>query len=407
MNTHDQGPSEPGEAPAEDLPLSGVRVLEFCHTVMGPTCGLMLADLGAKVIKVEPAPQGDRTRVLQGFVVGAFSYYNRNKKSIGLNLKTAEGRKILHRLIADADVVAENYGPGTAERLGMGYEELSKINPRLIYCALKGFLPGPYENRAALDEVAQFMPGLAYMTGPPGQPLRAASSVIDMLGGIFGAMAIMAALRQREKTGLGRKVQSSLFESSAFLVGQYMAGQAVTGVEPVPLPVRGRSWAIYETFDTGDGEKVFLGLTSNNHWNTFCDVFERPDLKADPNFDTNEKRLEAYDFVRPLVQSVVERYTVEEIIDLLAPKGIPIAPVARPGDLFEDPHLNASGGLLETMMTTGNTAGLPSLPMSIAGARLGLRLDPPQLGEHTHEVMARIGLSEEDVDSLIDNEILR
>ncbi|MDH3641185.1 MAG: CoA transferase [Gammaproteobacteria bacterium] len=393
--------------PAEELPLAGVRVLEFCHTVMGPTCGLMLADLGAEVIKVEPAPQGDRTRVLQGFVVGAFSYFNRNKKSIGLNLKSEEGREILHRLVADADVVAENYGPGTAERLGMGYEELAKVNPRLIYCALKGFLPGPYEHRAALDEVAQFMTGLAYMTGPPGQPLRAATSVIDMLGGIFGAMGIMGALRQRETTGRGCKVRSALFESSAFLVGQYMAGQAVTGVPPVPLPVRGRSWAIYETFDTRDGGKVFLGLTSNNHWKTFCDVFERPDLKADPRYDTNEKRLDAYDFIRPLVQSVVLNYTAEEIIDLLAPEGIPIGQVGQPGDLFEDEHLNAAGGLLATMMTTGERAKLPALPFTIAGERMGLRLDPPELGEHTHEVMARIGLSKAEVDALIEQEILR
>jgi crotonobetainyl-CoA:carnitine CoA-transferase CaiB-like acyl-CoA transferase len=393
--------------PAAELPLAGVRVLEFCHTVMGPTCGLMLADMGAEVIKVEPAPEGDRTRVLTGFVVGAFSYFNRNKKSIGVNLKTGEGRDILYRLVADADVVAENYGPGTAERLGIGYEKLSQINPRLIYCALKGFLPGPYEHRAALDEVAQFMTGLAYMTGPPGQPLRAATSVIDMLGGIFGAMGILGALRQREATGHGCKVRSALFESSAFLVGQYMAGQAVTGVPPVPLPVRGRSWAIYETFDAGDGEKVFLGLTSNNHWKTFCDVFDRPDLKADPRYDTNEKRLAAYDFVRPLVQSVVAKYSAPEIIDLLAPKGIPIGPVGRPGDLFEDAHLNAAGGLLETMMTTGKTAKLPALPFTIAGERMGLRLDPPKLGEHTHEVMARIGLSSKEVDALIEREILR
>jgi crotonobetainyl-CoA:carnitine CoA-transferase CaiB-like acyl-CoA transferase len=394
-------------APAAALPLAGVRVLEFCHTVMGPTCGLMLADMGAEVIKVEPAPEGDRTRVLTGFVVGAFSYFNRNKKSIGVNLKTEEGREILYRLVKDTDVVAENYGPGTAERLGIGYATLSEINPRLIYCALKGFLPGPYEHRAALDEVAQFMTGLAYMTGPPGQPLRAATSVIDMLGGIFGAMGILGALRQRETTGRGCKVRSALFESSAFLVGQYMAGQAVTGVPPVPLPVRGRSWAIYETFDTGDGEKVFLGLTSNNHWKTFCDVFERPDLKADPRYDTNEKRLAAYDFIRPLVQSVVLKYSAAEIIDLLAPKGIPIGPVGQPGDLFEDAHLNAAGGLLETMMTTGKTAKLPALPFTIAGERMGLRLDPPKLGEHTHAVMARIGLSKAEVDALIEREVLR
>lgn len=404
-DTKPDAPAGAADDAAAD-PLSGIRVLEFCHTVMGPTCGLVLADLGAEVIKVEPAPQGDRTRALQGFVVGTFSYFNRNKKSIGLNLKTEKGREILHCMAGDADVIIENYGPGTAERLGLGYEDLAAINPRLIYCSLKGFLPGPYEDRAALDEVAQFMSGLAYMTGPPGRPLRAGSSVVDMLGGIFGAMAILAALRERDRTGRGQKVQSSLFESAVFLVGQHMAGKAATGDDPKPMPARRRGWAIYETFDAKDG-KLFLGLTSNNHWRTFCTVFDRPDLLADPQYDTNEKRLAAYDFVRPFVQSVVAQHSVEGMIGLLAPKGIPIAPVARPTDLFDDPHLNASGGLLATKITTGVETKLPALPLRLSGRTPGLRRDPPQLGEHTLEVMSRYGLSEEEVGQLIAGDILR
>jgi crotonobetainyl-CoA:carnitine CoA-transferase CaiB-like acyl-CoA transferase len=397
---------EPDGTAHAALPLDGIRVLELCHTIMGPSCGLVLADLGAEVIKVEPAPMGDRTRALQGFQVGTFSYFNRNKKSIGLNMKSEEGRAILRTLVADADVLVENYGPGTAERLGFGYDEMAAANPRLIYCSLKGYLPGPYENRAALDEVAQYQTGIAYMTGLPGKPMRAGISVVDIMGGVFGAMAILAALRQRDATGLGRKVHSSLFESAAFLVGQHMAGKAVSGVEPLPAPIKRRSWAIYETFDAADG-RFFLGLTSNNHWKSFCDLFGRPDLKADPELDTNEKRLEAYPRVRPLVQSIVGSYGVQEILDMLAPRGIPVAPVAKPFDLFEDPHLNANGGLLETELTNGIKTKLPALPIRIEGCTLGLRLDPPQCGEHTHEVLSGHGFSSEEVDALIGREVLR
>lgn len=396
-----------GETGAADLPLAGIRVLEFCHTVMGPTYGMIFGDLGAEVIKVEPAPQGDRTRVLQGFQVGTFSYFNRNKKSIAVNLKSDEGREIIRKMVLEADVVVENYGPGTAERIGIGYDDLSKINPRLVYCSLKGYLPGPYENRAALDEVAQYQTGLAHMTGPPGRPLRAGSSVVDMLGGIFGVIATLAALRQRDATGRGKKVVSSLFESAAFLVGQHMAGYAVTGVEPLPAPVKKRSWAIYETFDAAGGEKVFIGITSNNHWKAFCDVFGEEEAKSDPTLDTNEKRLEAYERVRPFVQERVIRYSVDALIEMLAPKGIPIAPVARPVHLFDDPHLNASGGLLETVLTTGQKTKLPALPIHMDGGRLPLRLDPPRMGEHTHEILRRYGLTDREVDDLVGRSIVR
>ncbi len=390
----------------ESLPLAGIRVLELCHTIMGPTCGLVLGDLGADVIKVEPAPQGDRTRALQGFQVGTFSYFNRNKKSVGINLKTTEGRAVLHRMVQDVDVITENYAPGAAERIGVGYDELSAINPRLIYCSLKGYLPGPYDQRGALDEIVQYQTGIAYMTGMPGSPLRAGVSINDILGGVFGAMAVLAALRQRDQTGRGQKVTSSLFESAAFLVAQHMAGKAVTGQEPPPLPVKKRSWAIYETFDASDG-RFFLGLTSNNHWDAFCRAMKRPDLLDVAAYKTNELRVEMHAEIRPIVQDIVAAFPVDELMDTLAPLGIPIAPVARPSDLFEDVHLNGSGGLLDTVLTNGVHTKLPALPMHIDGARLGLRLDPPQFGEHTHEVLSGFGYSVEDIDAMIARDTLR
>ncbi|WP_432347139.1 CoA transferase [Shinella yambaruensis] len=405
MSDQSQSPAD-ADAATVDLPLSGIRVLEFCHTIMGPSCGLVLADLGAEVIKVEPAPLGDRTRNLKGFVAGTFAYFNRNKKSIGIDLKSEEGRAFAHAMIRDADVLVENYAPGTAERIGLGYEEVSKLNPRLIYCTLKGFLPGPYETRPALDEVVQYMAGLAYMTGEPGKPMRAGASIVDILGGVFGAMAILTALRQRDRTGLGAKVGSALFETAAFLVGQHMAGEAATGIPAKPMPVRGRSWAIYETFRTGDDEIVFVGITSDRHWAAFCKAFGQEALLTDPRYTTNEKRLTEHGALQAIIAGIAAGYSRQAFMDILVANAIPAAPVATPGDLFEDPHLNANNWLVETSLVRGGTAKLPRLPMFVDELALGIRMQPPTLGEHTHELATRHGLSDEDVKRLLRAQIL-
>ena len=215
------------------LPLTGIKVLEFTHMVMGPAVGAILVELGADVIKVEPIG-GDATRRLLGSGAGYFPTYNRNKKSIVLNLKDPRGLEVAKRLAANSDVLVENFRQGALDRLGLAYEELAKTNPGLIYCSEKGFLSGPYEHRTALDEVAQMMGGLAYMTGPPGRPLRAGSSVIDISGGMVGVIAILAALQQRHATGKGQKVSSSLFETTVYMVGQHMAQMAVTGKPAAP-----------------------------------------------------------------------------------------------------------------------------------------------------------------------------
>jgi crotonobetainyl-CoA:carnitine CoA-transferase CaiB-like acyl-CoA transferase len=385
--------------PANDQgpPLTGMRVLEFSHTVMGPTAGLLLADLGADVMKVEPAPEGDATRRLPGFGIGFFGYLNRNKRSFVVDLKTEEGLALVHRLVADADVVVENYGPGTMERLGCGYEQLASLNPRLVYLALKGFLSGPYEKRPALDEVVQFMAGLAYMTGPPGQPLRAGASVIDILGGVFGVVAVLAALQERAQTGRGQLVRSALFESTVFLVGQHMAGHAMTGEEPPPMPARRGAWAVYQTFETADGEQLFLGLTSNHHFRAFCEAFERPDLLNDPRLATNALRVEARPWLIPKIQGLLAQRRKAELVEIFEQAGIPFAPVAKPADLFEDPHLLASGGLLEVLMPNGARTLLPRLPIELAGRRPGLRREPPRLGEHTREILAGLGLGAQEI----------
>jgi crotonobetainyl-CoA:carnitine CoA-transferase CaiB-like acyl-CoA transferase len=380
-------------------PLARIRVLEFCHTIMGPTAGLILADLGADVIKVEPAG-GDATRRLLGFAAGFFSTFNRNKRSIAIDLKTDDGRALLHRLAATADVVLENYAPGTMDRLGCGYGDFSKLNPRLIYCALKGFLSGPYEHRPALDEVVQFMSGLAYMTGPPGQPLRAGSSVVDIMGGMFAVIGIQAALRERERTGRGQLVKSALFESAAFLMAQHMAGEAVTGRAPPPMPAREGAWAIYEPFETADGEQIFVGLTSNRHWKSFCEHFLREDLLQDPAYETNEDRVRARPKLQPLVAAIVARHKLDELAEVFDRIDIPFAPVAKPGDLFDDPQLNAGGRMLDVVFAGGVHAKIPRLPIEIGDHDFKLRRQAPAIGEHTAEVLAELGLAQNEIDAL-------
>ena len=387
------------------LPLAGIRVLEFCHTIMGPTAGLILADLGADVIKIEPVA-GDHTRRLYGFAAGFFPTFNRNKRSLAIDLKCADGRALLYRLAQTADVVLENYAPGTMERLGCGYADLAAKNPRLIYCALKGFLSGPYEHRPALDEVVQFMAGLAYMTGPPGQPLRAGASVVDIMGGMFAVIGIQAALRERERTGRGQAIKSALFESTAFLMMSHMAGEVVTGRPMPPMPSRDGAWAIYEPFATADGDQIFVGVTSDGQWRRFCEHFERPDLLPDPAYKTNEDRVRARSVLRPLVAEIVAKHTLAALADVFDRIDIPFAPVAKPGDLFDDPQLNAGGRMLDVAFQNGKRAKLPRLPIEMGEHDFALRRQAPRIGEHTGEILAELGLAADDIGGLINRGVV-
>jgi crotonobetainyl-CoA:carnitine CoA-transferase CaiB-like acyl-CoA transferase len=396
---------EQEKAAADPLPLAGIRVLEFCHTIMGPTAGLILADLGADVIKIEPA-EGDSTRRLPGFAAGFFPAFNRNKRSFAVDLKSDQGRALLQRLAANADVVLENYAPGTMDRLGCGHDDLSRLNPRLVYCALKGFLSGPYEHRPALDEVVQFMSGLAYMTGPPGQPLRAGSSVVDIMGGMFAVIAIQAALRERERTGRGQLVKSALFEATSFMMMQHMAAQALTGRAPPPMPAREGAWAVYEPFATSDGEQIFVGITSDRHWRRFCEHFERPDLLANPAYKTNEDRVRERPVLLPIVAEIVaqhKRAGLTEIFDRIA---IPFSPVAKPGDLFDDPQLNAFGRMLEVDLPNGKRAKIPRMPMEIGEHDLSLRRQPPKIGEHSAEILTELGLASGEIEMLKKDKVI-
>jgi crotonobetainyl-CoA:carnitine CoA-transferase CaiB-like acyl-CoA transferase len=377
-------------------PLRGLRVVEFTHIVLGPACGLVLADLGAEVIRVEPV-EGDYSRRLPGLGVGFHTLFNRNKKSIGLDLRTGEGLEAARRLVASADVLIENFKPGTMAKYGLDYASLAETHPRLIYASHKGFLPGPYAHRTALDEVVQMMGGLAYMTGRPGDPLRAGSSVNDIMGGLFGAIGVLGALIERGVTGRGMEVQSALYENNVFLVAQHMLQYAITGRHPAPMPERESPWALYDIFTVKDGEQIFLAAVSDAQWLKFCDAMGFADLKAEPAYATNNQRVAH----RPrLLAAIGERLagrSAAELSRLMEQAGLPFAPIRRPGDLYEDEHLQATGGLAEVRLSDGPRAGesvrTTLFPITLAGRRLGVRLHPPRVGEHTDEVLEELGFT--------------
>ena len=381
------------------LPYEGIRVVEFTHMVMGPTCGMVLADLGAEVIKVEP-PAGDHTRRLLGSGAGFYPLFNRNKKSLVLDLQTPEGREAVLKLIATADVVSENFKPETMKKQGLDYATLKQLNPRLIYVSHKGFLPGPYDHRTALDEVVQMMGGLAYMTGRPGDPLRAGSSVNDIMGGLFGAIGVMAALSAREKTGEGCEVQSSLFENNVFLVAQHMMQFAVTGKPAAPMPDRISSWGIYDVFQVAGGEQIFLAVVSDTQWAIFCDAFGYQDLRDDPRLLGNNNRVRCRDWLVPLLRERLAKQTAADLAALFERHGLPFAPITKPHELLDDPHLRATGGLAPITLPDGDTAGQTAqtvlLPLALNGARLGVRRSPPRLGEHSAPLLAELGYGPED-----------
>lgn len=375
-------------------PLAGLRVIEFAHMVMGPACGLALADLGADVVKVEPvgtpdAP-GDNTRRLKGAGSGFFALLNRNKRSVAVDLKSPDGMALVHRLVARADILVENFRPGALDALGLSYAALHAAHPRLIYASCKGFLPGPYAHRVALDEVVQMMGGLAYMTGLPGRPMRAGSSVNDIMGGTFAALGVLAAVIERARTGLGQHVQAGLFENNALLVGQHMAQSVITGRAPPPMGVREPAWPIYDIFDTRGGGQVFVGVVTDGQWHLLCDAFALHGLAADPALSTQAERQAERSRVLPVVAAAFAQLDQPALMARLDALGLPYAPIATPTDLFTDPHLAEPGALLPITLPDGRTLPLPNLPLAMNGARPALRHDVPAPGQHTQELTTEL-----------------
>ena len=386
-------------------PLSGIKVIEMTHMVMGPAIGAILGDLGAEVIKIEPI-SGDKTRALKKSGSGYFLTYNRNKRSLAMDVKKEEGRKIIKALIRKSDVFIENFRPGAVDKLGFSYEDFSQLNPEIIYCSAKGFLSGPYEHRTALDEVAQMMGGLAYMTGPPGRPLRAGSSVIDIMGGMFGAIAILAALQERQSTKKGQKVTSALYENVVYLMGQHMAQTATTGSPPPPMSVRVAAWAVYDIFETKDEEQVFIGVVSDTQWKLFCESFGLDDYANDTSLDLNKSRVDQRDVIIPRLQELFKTFTKNDLMKKLDKTGLPFAPISKPEDLFDDPHLNESGGLLDIEIPNGGKTKLPAMPINMDDRRFDVHTPVPSIGEHTHKILEEIGLNEKEIKDLFDQEVV-
>jgi crotonobetainyl-CoA:carnitine CoA-transferase CaiB-like acyl-CoA transferase len=389
------------------LPYQGIRVIELTHMVMGPTCGMVLADLGADVIKIEPL-KGDNTRQIPGAGAGFFAMFNRNKKSLALNLDDARGREIALKLIANADIFSENFKDGTMQKSGLDYASLSKLNPRLIYVSMKGFLPGPYDHRTALDEVVQMMGGLAYMTGPEGRPLRAGTSVNDIMGGMFGAMGAMAALHQRQTTGAGQEVKSALFENNVFLMGTHMMQYAVTDTPAKPMPSRLSPWAVYDVFSVANGEQIFLAVVTNTHWQLFCDEFGLAQLRDDSRLATNVARVAARSWLMPQLFECMAEYRADDIAQRFEKVGLPYAPITKPHELFDDAHLNASGGLAPIGVPADCSGAnkfietsTPLLPMMLDGQRPTIRLNPPSLGEHTAAILTELGYDIDAINKLV------
>lgn len=389
----------------ERLPLAGVRVVEFSHVVMGPACGVVLADLGADVIKVEP-PAGDKTRTLGAASAGVFTTYSRNKRSVALDVRTPDGLAFAKRLVAESDVLIENFRAGSLDAVGLGYDALKLEHPRLIYCSLKGFLAGPYEHRVALDEVVQMMGGLAYMTGPPGRPLRAGASVNDVLGAVFAVAGIVAALYERERTGRGTLVKSGLFESCAFLVAFHMARYSLTGVEPQPMPLREPGWGIYDIFETSDDEQVFLAVVTDTQWRTFCAAFGLEALGEREELATNSLRVAAREWLLPELAAVLKLRTLEEICDVCEAVGVGFAPIRAPHELFDDPQLARADARVDLTLDDGTDTWLPGLPLELDGRRLTGHRNPPRIGEHSVEVAQSLGYTSNEIADLIDAGVL-
>ena len=386
-------------------PLTGLKVVEFTHMVMGPAAGVILADLGADVIKVEPL-KGDNTRRLRGSGAGYFSMYNRNKSSLCLDLKSDRGLRVAQDMVKRSDIMIENFRPGAMDRLGLGYASMRELNPKLIYCSLKGFLSGPYENRVALDEVTQMMGGLAYMTGLPDRPLRAGSSVIDITGGMFGVIAILAALQERHHTGKGRHVTGSLFETTAFMVGQHIAQQAVLGEEPPPMSVRRSAWSVYDIFESAEGERVFVGVVSDTLWIRFCEEFALGDLASDPEYSANNDRVQRRDTLIPRLKSLFSTMDKQTLMSRLERAGVPFAPINKPIDLVDDPHLLSSGALHEITLENGERIRLPALPVEFDQHKTDLRQDLPAPGSGSRAHLEKLGFSASDIDSLVAEQVL-
>lgn len=378
-------------------PLEGIRVVEMSHMIMGPSCGMFLAFLGAEVIKVEP-PEGDKTRNLTGMGRGFFPTFNRGKKSITLDLSTEAGRAALDRLLATADVFVENFRDVSLQKMGFAPDMLRAKYPKLIVASCKGFLHGPYQDRTALDEVVQMMTGLAYMTGPTGRPLRIGSSANDIMAGLFGALSVLGALMQRRKDGEGHAIRIGLFENSLLLVAQHMVQYEIEGREVPPMPERDFSWPVYDIFDTDHGRQLFVGAVTEHQWEKLCRILGLERLLDDPRLQSRMDQIDNRSWTLPIFAEAIAGRRYDDLVKAFEEAGLPFSPINRPAEMFDDPHVNRPGGLLTTTMPDGQSFRAPALPYEVDGKLPGPdNPDLPEIGQDTEAVLAELGLTEEEV----------
>jgi crotonobetainyl-CoA:carnitine CoA-transferase CaiB-like acyl-CoA transferase len=378
-------------------PLKGVRVVEMTHMIMGPSCGMFLALMGAEVIKVEP-PAGDKTRNLTGMGSPFFPLFNRGKKSVQLGLASAAGRAALDRLLATADVFVDNFRDASLAKMGADPEELRAKFPELILASHKGFLAGPYQDRTAMDEVVQMMTGLAYMTGPTGRPLRFGTSAVDIVGGLFGAFSVMGALLERRETGDGRDIRIGLFENGLLLAAQHMVQFEPEGTDPPPMPERDFSWPVYDIFTTSDGRQIFVGAVTEGQWKALCTYLDLRDLLADERLQTRMDQINQRSWTIPIVEKAISTRRYGDLLAAFEELGIPFSPINKPSDNFQDPHVLRPGGLVTSTMPDGRTFRAPALPFAVDGEMMAAGGDLASIGQHTAEILDQLGLTETEIE---------
>ena len=393
-------------------PIAGVRVLELAQIMAGPACGLMLADLGAEVIKIEKTAGGDDTRkFLPPDINGesaAFMMMNRNKKGLALNLKEQEGINIFKKMVEQSDVVIENFRKGTLEKLGIGYEDLKKINPKIILCEISGYgRTGPYADKGGFDLVAQGMSGLMSITGESSDkpPMKVGAPLTDITAGILGATGVLAALINRDKTGKGQRVDTSLYEAGIVHTYWQSAIAGATGKSPGPLGSAHPLTAPYQAFKTKDNW-ITIGASNQNNWMNLLNAIERVDLQEDDRFKDNNNRMKNLEALAPILQEELLKKTSNEWIKIFDEKGLPCGPINSITEMHNDPHTLDRKMVIEVDNKKAGKSKAIGMPVKFSDTNANTEIGAPNFGQHTDEILIQFGYSADQIKDYKDKGIV-